>query len=252
MKKILAGVLAAATMLTMSLSASAATTKAVTKPGEVTYDVAVTAPKIVLNVVMPAKMAASLNPYGADFKIDAETTPTTSKNKIVSTAYEVQNLTQDYGVYLDATAITTITTTDKTKWTVSGAKVTEGVKGAQMALIVDKDKATIKTAIDGTTALTSKAFDDTDGKLVMDSTVAADKTKGLVAGQTNQKKVAYIPASADGTTAQKIYMGFAGYLTASKDEGKATEALVEWKEDDAINVNLVLKVVAGPKAFPTP
>lgn len=252
MKKILAGVLAAATMLTMSLSASAATTKAVTKPGEVTYDVAVTAPKIVLNVVMPAKLAASLNPYGAEIKLDAETTPTTSTNKIASTAYEVQNLTKDYGVYLDATAITTITTTDATKWTVSAAKLTDGVKGAQMALIVDKDKATIKADIDGSAALTSKAFDDTDGKLVMDSTVAADKTKGVVAGQTNQKKVAYIPASADGTTAQKIYMGFAGCLSKTKGEGTTSEQAVEWKEDDAINVNLVLKVVAGPKTFPTP
>ena len=253
MKKILAGVLAVATMLTMSLSASAASNdKAVTKPGELTYDVAVTAPKVVLNLVMPAKMTAALNPYGAEITVvpgAAANDPATNKSTkgIASLAYKVTNKSTDYGVYLDATAITTITTTDKPNadktpaWSVSGTTVTAGTKGACMSLLA------LDTVADDAVAAASKAATSSaQGALLLDSTVAADKANGIVAGQTKQAKMAFVKAATTGAGAADgvIYLEFAGDLAKSS----STDEVV-WNEDDAINVNLVLKVVAGPKTL---
>lgn len=252
MKKILAGILAAATMLTMSLSASAATAtneKAVTKPGELTYDVAVTAPKVVLNLVMPAKMTAVLNPYGAEITVvPGASAGAAAVNKstkgIASLAYKVTNKSTDYGVYLDATAITTITTTDKPKadkspaWSVTGTTVTAGTKGACMSLLA------LDTVADDAVAAASKAASSSgQGVLNLDSTVPADKATGVVAGQTKQAKMAFVKASASGTDGE-VYLEFAGDLAKSS----STDEVV-WNEDDAINVNLVLKVVAGPKTL---
>ncbi len=259
MKKILAGLLASASLLAMSVSASAATStpdKTVTKAGELTYEVAVTAPKVVLNLVMPAKMTAALNPYGADLKLDAKETPTTTNAGIASVAYQITNKSKDYGVYIDATAITTITTSDKANadktpaWKVTGAKPTAGTKGAQLGLVGAADVAGIKTLADAGDAITSKAQADatTYGALAMDSSVAADKAKGIVAGQTKQSKVFYVKAN-DGTNDGTMFMALIGNLAKSTTGANASE--VVWNEDDAINVNLVLKVTAGPKTFPT-
>ncbi len=247
MKKIIAGLLASASLLAMSVSASAAaTTKNVTKAGELTYDVAVAAPKVVLNLTMPAKMSAQLNPYKAEVKLeDKEEDAVTTTAGIASVGYEIVNASTDYGVYIDASAITTVTTTDKTKWTVTGAKPTAGTKSAQMALVGANALDALKAAMETDGAFTSAAATaDAQGVLAMDSTVAADKENGIAKGQTTKKKVFYIPAKT--TTDGKIFIGFGGQLAAS-----ATASEVEWKEDDAINVSLVLKVVAGPKTFPT-
>lgn len=258
MKKILAGILASASLLAMSVSASAATSttdKTVTKAGELTYEVAVTAPKVVLNLVMPAKMTAALNPYGADLKLDAAETPKTTNAGIASVAYQITNKSEDYGVYIDATAITTITTSDKANadktpaWKVTGAAVTDGVKGAQLGLVGAKDVAGIKTLADAGAEITSTAQSaaETFGSLAMDSSVPADKAKGIVAGQTKQSKVFYVKASKDGTDGT-MFMALVGNLAKSTTGDDAKE--VVWNEDDAINVNLVLKITAGPKTFP--
>lgn len=267
MKKIIAGVLAAASVLSVSATAFAVDDKTVTKTGEVTYDVSATAPKVVLNLVMPAKMTAALNPYGADIKLDAETTPTTTTGSIASLAYEVINKSEDYGVFIDATAITTITTTDPKKedksnaWDVVPDFIAKdtGVKNANMMLVGSDTAANLKTIADNgaedsafsATSLKSAAATNatTQGALVLDSTVKADKTAGVVAGQTSQSKVLYVPASASGTDGKAV-MGFVGKLAETKPAaGQNPEVPVVWNEDDAINVNLVLKVNVGPKSI---
>lgn len=265
MKKILAGVLAAASMLTVSATAFAASNdKTVTKPGEVEYDVAVTAPTVVLNLVMPTKMSAALNPYGAEITVvpatkDAEgnaVAAKTNKIGIVSTAYKVENKSEDYGVYLDATAITTITTTDKPNadktpaWGVVPEAITakSGVKNANLALMAN-DSADALAGLTKPAAASSEAKSSAQGALVMDSTVKADSTKGVVAGQTTQKKFAFVKAQTPKTDTEaakpgEVYLGFVGVLGSS-----STDKEVEWNEDDAITVTLVLKVTAGPKTL---
>lgn len=252
MKKIIAGVLAAASMLSVSATAFA-TDKNVTKAGEVTYDVAVTSPKVVLNLVMPSKMAAALNPYGADIVIDnTDDTKTTVTNGIASAAYKVSNKSVDYGVYIDATATTTVTTSDKTKWAVKAeAPATDGTKSAQLALVADDTVAKLQTKAKGTIPTTSTAATATaQGALVMNSTAPADTSKGLTAGQTQQKKVFYLKAATDADTPVDMYMGLFGAL--AKDGTKDSKPVeVVWNEDDAINVALILKVSAGPKTLAT-
>lgn len=258
MKKILAGVLAAASMLSVSVTAFA-TDKIVTKAGDVTYDVAVTAPKIVLNLTMPAKMSAVLNPYEATIVVTPEVKADSAKGisaasavestkKITSAGYKVSNMSEDYSVTIDATAITTVTTTDKEKWTVSTTAVTDGTKGANMAFMAAAAASDLNpTAVPSASA----KWASSKGTLVLDSTVEADKENGVAAGQTTQKGFAVVPAqtpkSADGSTPAKpgvTYLGFTGKLAGDKADGTAS---VEWKEDDAINIALVLKVNAGKK-----
>lgn len=245
MKKILAGILASASLMATALSASASSytpesydSKVVSKAGEVTYDVAVTAPKVVLNITLPAKMKAALNPYGAEIALS---TANKSTKGIASVAYEVTNSSKDYGVYLDGTAITTVTTSDTTKWKVTGTSVTAGTKGACMSLLA------LDSLEDDPVAETSKAFTSGKGSLLLDSTVAANATNGTVEGQTSQKKFGYVAAATESTATQKIYLVFAGDL--AKSGTGSTPVEVEWKDDDAINVNLVLKVTAGPKTL---
>lgn len=252
MKKILAGVLAAASVMAMTVTASA-TTKDVTKAGDVTYTVTAKAPAVVLKLKMPAKLEAVLNPFGADIKLDKAETPTTTDAGIASVAYDVTNKSLDYGVYLSGTAITTITTTDikedKTaNWAVTTTAVVDdgSKKSAQMALVAVKDVAALKAA--GAAVPTeSKAYDGTDGALVMDSTAAANTTKKTVAGQTDQAKFAFVPAATADVEEQKIVLGFVGALAS----GTKNDVEITWYDDDAINVNLVIKVTAGPKEFPS-
>lgn len=249
MKKILAGVLAAASMLSVSATAFATTTdKTVTKAGDVTYDVSVVAPKITLDLVLPAKIAAALNPYGAAIKYNPADDTATAGTGVVGTAHKISNKSVDYGVYIDASATTTITTTDKTKWVVNKtAADTDGTKGAAMALVA----AAAATGINPTTfpAAEKGAAATVDSVMYLDSTVVADRTNGVAAGQVSKKKFAYLKAATDASTPTDAYIGLTGKLAASKADGSAD---VVWNEDDAINVNLVLKISAGPKTFPNP
>lgn len=253
MKKILAGVLAAASMLAVSATAFA-TDKNVTAPGEVEYDVTAAAPKVTLNLVMPAKMAAALNPYGADIKLeDVKETSNTTKLGIASVAYKVSNKSTEYGVFIDAKAITTISTPDKPvdgkpAWSVVATALPEtadGVKNANMALMGFKSISEMKSAT-APAAANAKATSSAQGALVLNSTVEANKETGVVAGQTEQKQFMYLKAATDATTPTDAYMGFLGKLAESKADGSKD---VVWNEDDAINVALVLKVTAGPKTL---
>ncbi len=235
MKKLLAGVLAALSVLSVSAPAYAAE-KNVTKPGEITYEVIAASPKITLNVVLPAQIKAALNPYGKDFQIDELNTIHT-QNGIVSVAYPVHNLDTNYGVFIDAVAVTTTSG----NWSVTTSALTDGVKGAKMSVTASDDEEGITQYSNVKKAATS-ATDQ--GNLPLDSTVPADKTKGTVKGQTSQQKLAYIPASSDGTTAQIIYIGFSGALAED-----SADTPVNWTDTDAINVNLVLKLTPGPKTL---
>lgn len=242
MKKILAGILAAVSMLSVSATAFA-TDKTVTKPGEVEYDVSVTSPAIVLNLVMPAKISAALNPYGADLVIlkgDTADEDVTAKNGIVGTAYKITNKSKDYGVYIDATA----TVTPSTGIVVKGTTVAgddDDNKEACMGLV---GLSTAPTKTKGFTLATSTAATGTaQGSLVLDSTVEADKEAGVAKATTSQKKFMYMKAATDDADTD-AYMAFVGELEGGDD--------IEWTEDDTIEVSLILKVTAGPKTFPTP
>lgn len=241
MKKILAGILASASLLTMTTSAFAAT-KEVKAAGDVEYDVAATTPKVVLNLIMPAKMSASLNPYKADIKLNADvvdedgnvtTQATTTDAGIASLAYEITNMSLDYGIVIDATATTAVSTAKGETWAVKTTAPVDGTKGAQMALITADSVDDFKTLAE------SDMNDTTAGALLLDSakTVKAKKFINMSASGTT--------TDADGNTVPAgvtSYIGFAGKLA---DSNAAKD--VEWTEDDAINVALVLKVVAGPK-----
>lgn len=237
MKKLIAGILAIASVLSVSVSAQAAAVKTVTKPGELQFEVSVTNPKIVLNLVMPAQMKAALNPYGSEFQInDLNTIHTT--NGIVSVAYPVYNLDTDYGVFFDATAVTT---TASDKWSVTTTALTPGVKGANMAVTASATEGGITQYSNVAKAATS-ATDQ--GNLPLDSTIPADKAKGIAKGQTSQHKLAYVPASADGTTPSKVFIGFAGKLADD-----SADTVINWTESDSINVQLILKLTPGPKTL---
>lgn len=237
MKKIIAGLLAALSVLSVSVPVYAAGVKNVTKQGEITYEVVAKRPKIVLNVVLPAQIKAAMNPYGNDIQIDELNTIHT-QNGIVSVAYPVHNLDTDYGVFIDAVAVTS---TSNKKWSVTTGALTPGEKGAKMSLTASNTEAGIAQYSDVKKAATSAT---SQGNLPLDSTVPADKTKGIVKGQTSQQKFAYIPASSDGTTAKIIYIGFSGALA---DDSADTP--VNWTDTDYINVNLVLKLTPGPKTL---
>lgn len=236
MKKLIAGFLVIVSVLSVTASAYAAEKK-MTKPGEVEYEVAVTNPKIVLNVVMPSQMKAAINPYGNDFQIDDLNTIHTT-NGIVSVAYPVYNLDKDYGIFIDASAVTT---TSSTKWSVTKNALTPGVKGANMAVTASASEGGIPQYSNVAKAATS-ATDQ--GNMPLDSTVPADKAKGISKGQTSQKKLAYVPASNDGTTPQKIFIGFSGKLADD-----SADKIVNWTDSDQINVNLVLKLTPAPKTI---
>lgn len=255
MKKILAGVLAVASMLSVSVAASATSTKAISKTGDVTYDVAVAPEKVVLNLVMPAKMAAALNPYGAEIKLSTAEGEVSTAG-IASTAYKVENKSKDYGVYLDATAVTTVSTSDKNAegkpaWgVVPVASIADGTKNAALTLMGGENAEDFKDATSGANKgpvapIDSKAATNNtkadQGALALDSTKPADPEKKIAAGTTTQKKFLYVPAEG------AAHMAFIGKL--AKDSTGENAAEVVWNEDDAINVSLVLKVVVGPKTL---
>lgn len=237
-KKILAGVLAAASALSMSVSAFAADdTQSVTGNGELEYDVEVAAPTVVLNLVMPAKLEAALNPYGADIVVFAATDPknnVTSSEGIVSTMYPIINNSTDYGVYIDATATTTVSGKDWAVVDKDGDVDTK--KNAQLSLVGVDDNTSAPTYNGTSSAATGGA----QGALAL---ISGGDTKG----KTEQKKFMYLKAAevkTSSTTPTTSYLAFAGKLATGDD--------IEWTEDDTISVSLVLKISAGPKEFPTP
>lgn len=237
MKKLIASFLAIASVLSVSVSAQAAAVKTVKKPGEVEYNIEAKRQKVVLNMVMPSKMKAALNPYGADMSVDDLDT-VHSRNGIVSVAYPIENLDENYGIFVDATAVTS---TSSTKWSVTTNALTPGVKGANMAV-------TASNTENGITQYSSTAKSATSatnqGNMPLDSTIPADKAKGIVKGQTSQQKLAYVPASADGETPSKVFIGFTGKLADD-----SADTVINWTDSDTINVQLILKITPGPKTL---
>lgn len=238
MRKLIASILAAVSVLSVSTAAQAAQkTKTVIRQGEVEYDVEATNPKVVLNLAMPSKMKAAMNPYGADMSVDNLDT-VHSRNGIVSVAYPIENLDKNYGIFVDATAVTS---TSGTKWSVTTNALTPGVKGANMAV-------TASNTENGITQYSSTAKSATSatsqGNMPLDSTVPADKAKGIAKGETKQQKLAYVPASADGETPSKVFIGFAGQLADD-----SADTVINWTDSDTINVQLILKITPGPKTL---
>ncbi len=238
MKKLMAGILAIVSVLSVSTVAQAAQkTKTVKRQGEVEYDVEATRLKVAMNLIVPSKMKAALNPYGVDFDVD-DAGDVSSNSGIVSAAYPLENLSTDCGLFVDAVAITT--TTNKNLNVTTGA-LTPGVKGANMAV----KAATTEAGLAGYSNVKKAATSATDqGNLPLDSTVPADKTKGIVKGQTSLQKLAYVPASADGETPSKVFIGFVGKLA-----GDSADTVINWTDNDSININLVLKITPAPKTL---
>ena len=238
MKKILASLLAALSVLSVSVPAFASVEKTVKRPGEITYEVVAQRPNIVLNVVLPAQIKAAMNPYGNEFFIDDLSTIHT-QNGIVSVAYPIHNLDKNYGVFIDAVAITD---TSGKGWDVTTKTLTAGKKEANMSLTASDTEEGIAAAYSNVKKQATSATDQ--GNLPLDSTVVYDNGGKAMIGRTSQQKFAYVPASADGTTPSIIYIGFSGEL--SED---SADTPVNWTDTDFINVNLVLKLTPGPKTL---
>lgn len=110
-KKILAGLMASATILSTSAVSFATSDNgiaptdkdytSVTKVGETKYSVAASTIEIPLTLTVPKKMVAYLNPYGAKVKVDTKATPTEVSDGVLSWYYEIKNDTKDFGVTVD-------------------------------------------------------------------------------------------------------------------------------------------------------
>lgn len=279
MKKILASVLAAASMLTMSATAFATETtvndptKNITKGDEFSYEVNATSPKVVFDVLMPAKLTAWLNPYNANMKIvlkkdkdDAYDSPaplltaisadTTSSASVGSVAYRVINRSTEYAVSIDAKATTTVNTADEKPWAVKGNSVTAGTKGAAVQLIfAGAESELVKGASGAEPTLTSgsaKKGSATAGRLELNSEAKENTKLGLEAGQVEQKAWGWLGKatvdSADEPTKFTVvgqgYIQFVGLL-AKSDETAGAEKPVNWTADDSININVIFKLNVG-------
>lgn len=256
MKKILAGVLAAASMLTVSATAFAlegGDTANIVKPGEKEYSIDSGMLSVELDLEIPAKFQAFLNPYGASVEIKEKTTTldaTKNDADVISYAYEFVNNTKDFGVSIDADAITTVAGELKTvkATALTGTAATD--KEANVALVASYDLAKIAKygfSGTGTTAIpaaSAKMTNAADGALVLDSTVTANTTTGIAAGETKQAGWAHVKAYDDtNKTPGKTYAAIVGKLS----ENSTTP--LEWTDDDAFSVALVLKFNPGPASL---
>lgn len=281
MKKILASILAAASVLTMSAVASASEltandpTKNVTKGDEFSYDVNATSPKVVFDVLMPAKLTAWLNPYNANLKIvlkkdkddaydsaaplvTAISADVTSSASVGSVAYRVINRSTEYAVSIDAKATTTVNTADEKPWAVEGNTVTPGTKGAAVQLIfAGTDSELVKGASGAEPTLTDKSAKKSAsaaGRLQLDSKAKENAKLGLEAGQVEQKAWGWLgKATTDATATTEAtkytalgqgYIQFVGLL-AKSDETPGAEKPVNWTTDDSININVIFKLNVG-------
>jgi len=236
MKKILAGVLAAATMLSISATAFAAPeapdkTKAVTKAGETEYEAGVTMMTAELDVELPASMKAFINPYGAEVAVTDEATLSKASTGVLSWYYEVVNNTKDFGIMIDikdgkATPSNGITLTSTPKKDGGAANTKE----ACVVLLSAKDIATLKAVAlaDGTAVTnTAEVAAQAGGKFVFTATA------------TDLPSFAYAPGAT--TDPGKVYIAFNGAVTL-KNTVSGTTTPVEWTEDDSITTTYTLKI----------
>lgn len=238
MKRFFAGALAAALILSNSAPVFADKAMTIKEQGDVSYNLNAIKPDIVLNIVLPGDISIAMNPYGNRFLI-FEDKDSYTENGIVSVAYPILNYETDYGVFLDATAVTI---TSSSKWVVSRDPVEPGIKGANMSF-------TASDTPEGIAQYSSEfkmaASATSQGNLPLDSTVPYNKKTGTPKGYTEQRKIAYIPASVDGETPGTVYVGFTGILAGDSDVMP-----IRWKEgEDEIKVKLVLKFNPASKYY---
>lgn len=232
MKKIVAGVLAAASVLSISASAFAlegGDTKAIAKPTTMDYEVTPGLLSVELDLEVPAKLQAFLNPYGAAVVVKEKigtTDAITSSNTLVSYAYEFVNNTKDFGVSIDVTQKTTENGDAKC----ATAGTTGTVKNIQMALQCAKTVA-LAEAVPASPA-NAKMTSTAAGCIVMSGTEATQSGWGHVPAYDETNK-------APG----KSYAAFVGKL-----ETKGTDVL-DWTEDDNLTVALTFKFNPGAKTL---
>lgn len=245
MKKILAGVLAAASAMAISTSAFAVEapdkTKAVTKPGETEYEAGVALLTAELDVELPAQMKAFLNPYGATVAVNEDSDATKimrTKDGIVSWGYEVVNNTEDFGIFVDVKDL-------KGKMTSKDGKLVDtapnaGKKEAWIAMVGGKNNTTASKAANTAPAalatVVAKGATDATGKqscLPVKANGTADSQAKFVYCQAKDKDGA--------NTMTTGIIGFTGIL------GKTSGTnVVEWTEDDSITLTYTLKISPAP------
>lgn len=248
MKKIMAGVLAAASVLAVSATASAVEapdkTKAISKPGETEYEAGVTLMGAELDVELPASMKAFLNPYGATVSVNEDTDASkimNTKNSIVSWGYEIVNNTENFGIFVDVKDLKgKMTSKDGS---LKDAAPTAGSKEAWIAMVGGKDAVTAIGASAANTApaalsaaISKAATTDNTGKqtcLPVKADGSADSASKFVYCQAKDKDGA--------NTMTKGVIAFVGILA----KGTSTSA-VEWTEDDEITLTYTLKISPAP------
>lgn len=247
MKKILAGVLAAASAMAISTSAFAVEapdkTKAVTKPGETEYEAGVGLLSAELDVELPASMKAFLNPYGATVAVNEDTDASkilNTKNGIVSWGYEIINNTESFGIFVDVKDLKgKMTSKDGS---LSDSAPSAGTKAAWIAMVGGKNATTAtgaaNTAPAAITAVISKTASGTDqtGKqtcLPVKADGSADSVSKFIYCQAKDKEGA--------NEMTKGVIGFTGILGKSN-----STATVEWTEDDSITLTYTLKISPAP------
>lgn len=217
MKKIMAGVLAVASVMAMSATAFAVEapdkTKAISKPGTAEYEAGIGFLTAELDVELPGNMKAFLNPYGASVAVTEETTPTKLNSNIVSWAYEVVNNTEDFAIAIDV--VDAVATPSTGVSIAASVAPTDTTKKAVVVLKSDADPS--KLAYDSAADTTNKA-----GCVVFTTTKAT------------QKKFASVPAKDATNGAGKTYIGITGALTSVDN--------VDWTEDDSITCTYTLKI----------
>ncbi len=245
MKKILAGVMAAATMMTVSATAFAVEapeqTKAVTKPGETEYEAGVSVMGAELDVELPGQMKAFINPYGAEVKVSTD--ETVSKLGVVSYAYEIVNNTKDFGLLID---IKNAKATPSADVALSAPAVAAtGLSDKKVALVLttgDTAAAAVTDANATAAATTAAATQSKQGVFVF--------TDGADASKTKLANFAYVAAAE--TAAVKKYIAFQGqvgkkYATADATNGIAVGDAVEWTEEDTLTATYTLKISPAAK-----
>lgn len=233
MKKILAGVLSAATVLSLSATAFAApaapdTTKPVTKPGETEYEAGVGMMSAELDVELPSAMKAFINPYGAVVAVEEGASATTSNAGVVSWAYEVVNNTTDFGIMIDV----------KDGKVTPAATVAIAAPGAAETAKAKTAALVLQAGVSAAEATTYDAAKTTSKK------AAADGTQGIFVFSTtadSKSKIAYAPAKT--TAPGKVYLGLTGAI--SKVDGAGED--LEWTEDDTITATYTLKINPSAK-----
>lgn len=263
-KKILAGVLAAASILSMSVVASAesssapATTKAY-DPAGATYTITAPVSYGTVDATVPVDLnSIVINPYLAAVKTD------TVKNKafVASKVYEVKNNATDTNDGIKVMATTQVSKatglvvvdadgTMPVGWDVATVSATDTTlvhpAGDNWNPLYTYDKITAKTdKTAGTTTYTGGALSTKQGNNVAINLVGnTDKTK-VVASDSSNKLVAFKAKGANTdelgsttTTEKSVYFTVVGEIS---DKAPCQDKSYAWGKEN-LSLSIVLKVV---------